>query len=34
LSSRRKNFLAATALRRDWTRMSNTTPSWSTARHR
>src|SRR6478672_999484 len=34
LSSRRKNFFAATAFRRDWTRMSSTLPCWSTARHR
>jgi len=34
LSHRRKNFLAATAFRPDWTRMSSTLPCWSTARHR
>ena len=28
---RRKNFFAATAFRRDWTRMSSTLPCWSTA---
>src|SRR5271166_5752998 len=30
----RKNRLAATAFRRDWTRTSSTLPCWSTARHR
>src|ERR1700752_3937406 len=34
VSSRRKNFFAATAFRRDWTTMSSTLPCWSTARHR
>ena len=32
--SRRKNFLAATAFRRDCTRTSSTLPCWSTARPR
>ena len=31
---RRKDFVAATALRRDPTTMSSTLPCWSTARHR
>ena len=31
LSSRRNNFFAATAFRRDWTRVSSTLPCWSTA---
>src|ERR1700739_3868645 len=34
LSNLRKNRLAATAFRRDWTRTSSTLPCWSTARHR
>jgi hypothetical protein len=34
LWTHRKNRLAATALRRDCTRMSSTSPCWSTARHR
>ena len=29
--SRRKTFVAATAFRRDWSRMSSTLPCWSTA---
>ena len=34
LSHRRKNFLAATAFRRDCTKTSSTLPCWSIARHR
>src|SRR5690349_9983617 len=33
-SSRLKKRLAASASRRPWTRMSSTTPCWSTARQR